>query len=279
MPSSLIDPLMYSTYEKMTDDLYWLSTNLLLRFNVILAHYDKDSGRRNIFHKEFKYPSTKTEYSLKTIRRSFDYYLSLETYFRRELDERIFIPIKVQDILSIRMGLQVVFSWFNDKQFEGLYVTKNGRLIMTSPTPSYVISQLPGGTYIEFKPIIIQKNAGVDDKEPGIYMGFSDSFGIRLTLSRFMGFKYIMDSINMYESAQLMLNYLGRPDLGSFLYSFAEDKKHDVNIWYREDENDPNFVPPNPNKRRSKVAKEKVKNEVRRLLPGSKAANSIESLE
>ena len=64
MPSSLIDPLVYSSYEKMTDDLYWLSSNLLLRFNVILAHYDKETGRRSGFHKEFKYPSNKTSYNL-----------------------------------------------------------------------------------------------------------------------------------------------------------------------------------------------------------------------
>ena len=54
MPSSLIDPLAYSAYEKITDDLYWLSSNFLLRFNVVLAHYDRDGENRSIFHKEFK---------------------------------------------------------------------------------------------------------------------------------------------------------------------------------------------------------------------------------
>jgi len=268
MPSSLIDPLVYSSYEKMTDDLYWLSSNLLLRFNVILAYYDKETGKRSGFHKEFKYPSNKTTYNyLKTIRRNFDYYLSLETYYRRNGEDRIFIPIKVQDIISIRMGLQVVFSWFNDKQYEGLYVTKNGKLIMTAPTPSYIISQLPGGTYIEFKPIIIERQTGVDDKEPGVYMGLSDSFGIRLTLNRFMGFKYIIDSINMYESAQLMLNYLGRPEFGSFMYSFTSEDSREENggsAWERLD------IKQNNNAR---------KESIRRLLPNSQAAQSIESLE
>lgn len=265
MPSSLIDPLVYSSYEKITDDLYWLSNNLLLRFNVILAYYDKETNKRSIFHKEFKYPSSKTPYNyLKTIRRSFDFYLSLETYYKKNEEEKIFIPIKVQDIISLRMGLQTVFNWFNDKQYEGLYATRNGKLIITSPTPNYIISQLPGGSYIEFKPIIIEKATGVDDKEPGIYMGLSDNFGIRLTLNKFIGFKYIIDSINMYESAQLMLNYLGRPELGSFMYSFVSENNDNQNIWKKlldEEQNN--------NK----------KDIIKRLLPNSKTAQSIENLE
>lgn len=273
MPSSLIDPLAYSAYEKITDDLYWLSSNFLLRFNVVLAHYDRDGENRSIFHKEFKYPTEKSGNKfLKTIRRSFDYYLSLETYFRRNGEDRIFIPIKVQDIISVRIGLQAVFDWFNDKQYEGLYVTKNGRLMMTSPAPSYIISQLPGGSYIEFKPIIIDRQTGMDDKEPGIFMGMSDSFGIRLTLNRFMGFKYIIDSINMYESAQLMLNYLGRPEFGSFQYSFTTEEDRNegsITAWERVDKQDNNS---------NRQVYHNV-NSMKRLLPGSKAAKSIESLE
>lgn len=270
MPSSLIDPLSYAAYEKITDDLYWLSSSLLLKFNVILAHYDKEN-RRSIFHKEYKYPTEKGGNKfLKSIRRSFDYYLSLETYSKDNMD-KIFIPIKVQDILSVRIGLQAVFSWFNDKQYEGLYVTKNGKLMMTSPAPSYIINQLPGGSYIEFNPIIIDKPTGVDDKEPGVFMGLSDSFGVRLTLNKFMGFKYIIDSINMYESAQLMLNYLGRPEFGSFQYSFIVENDDDEN----------NSILDNTDNNRSVRMTYKNTSNIgsKRLLPNSKIAQSIESLE
>lgn len=273
MPSSLIDPLAYAAYEKITDDLYWLSSSLLLKFNVILAHYDRESGRRTIFHREYKYPSEKggNRIAIKTIRRSFDFYLSLETYSKED-NSKIFIPIKVQDILSVRIGLQNVFDWFNDKQYEGLYVTKNGKLMMTSPSPSYIISQLPGGAYIEFKPIIIERSTGIDDKEPGIFMGLSDSFGIRLTLNRFMGFKYIIDTINMYESAQLMINYLGRPEFGSFQYSFISGSENDENVtaWSKVDKQDNNID--------NRTVYHNI-NSMKRVLPSSKTAQSIESLE
>ncbi len=167
--------------------------------------------------------------------------------------------------MSIRIGLQIVFSWFNDKQYDGLYATKNGKLIITSPTPSYVIDHLPGGSYIEFKPIIIEKSTGVDDKEPGIYMGLSDSYGVRLTLNRFMGFKYIIDSINMYESAQLLLNYFGRPEFGSFLYSFSSEDSTEASIWEKQDIKE--YIKQNSNNK---------KDTARRVLPGNK---SIENLE
>lgn len=269
--SSLIDPLIYSSYEKMTDDLYWISSNLLLRFNVTLAHYDKE-GNRVGFHKEFKYPSNKTSYGyLKSIRRDFDFYLSIENFYRRNGEERVFIPINVQDIISVRMALQVVFSWFNDKKYEGLYVTKNGKLMMTSPTPSYMI-QMPGNNYIEYKPIIIEKRTGVDDKEPGVYMGINDSYGCRLSLRTFMGFKYLIDSIDMYQVALLMLNYLGRPELGSFMYSFSDEETREEggNLWERKDKQNINTL----NSMKNSSSKPP-----RRLLPSSKLLQSIDSLE
>jgi len=271
MPS-LIDPLIYSSYEKMTDDLYWISSNLLLRFNVILAHYDKE-GNRVGFHKEFKYPTNKTSYGyLKSIRRDFDFYLSIENFYRRNGEDRIFIPINVQDIISVRMALQVVFSWYNDKQYEGLYVTKNGKLMMTSPAPSYII-QMPGANYIEFKPIILEKKTGVDDKEPGVFMGINDNDGSRLTLRNFMGLKYLIDSINMYEVALLMLNYLGRPEFGSFMYSFSSEdtvEENGGNVWERKDKLNINTL---------NTMKNSVSKSPKRFLPGSKILKSIESLE
>ena len=44
-----------------------------------------------------------------------------------------------------------------------------------------------------------------------------------LPLSKFQALLYSIQSINMYESAQLLLNYIGRPENGSNLVEFEEN--------------------------------------------------------
>lgn len=41
-----------------------------------------------------------------------------------------------------------------------------------------------------------------------------------ISISNLEAFKYIIDTINLYESAQLMINYIERPDFGTNLYTF-----------------------------------------------------------
>jgi len=40
-----MEPVVFMTYEKMSDDLMYLSNNVVLRFNINLASYNKDGKR------------------------------------------------------------------------------------------------------------------------------------------------------------------------------------------------------------------------------------------
>ena len=53
----------------------------------------------------------------------------------------------------------------------------------------------------------------------------SDTNSVFMEISRFLGFKDFLENFNMYQSAQLMLNYLQRPEYGEYLYDM-ETKSH-----------------------------------------------------
>lgn len=218
----LHDVIEWEQYEKISDDVYFLGTNLVLRFSVVLARYGTD-GKRYHFHKEIGYRVQKSgnSYMAGLIRRSFDYYLSIENQNRTKDGEKEFIRIGVSEFIAIRNALQEAALWFTDSKYEKLYVRKNSKLIMTSPIPKINIPGLPMNKYLRLEPCIIAREVGDDYSEPGVIMYLSSEINyVKMNINRFMGLVYLFESINMYQSAQIMLNYLGRPELGTNMYCF-----------------------------------------------------------
>ena len=71
--------------------------------------------------------------------------------------------------------------------------------------------------YLEFEPSILEFENGEQMIGVRIYIN-SDANSIFMEISRFLGFKDFIENFNMYQSAQLMLNYLQRPEYGTNLY-------------------------------------------------------------
>ena len=73
-----IQPMEFLKYDKVSDDVYVLGNNAILKFNVSLSKTTSE-GKRYHFYKEFEYKARAREYdTLVTVKRSFDYYLSIE---------------------------------------------------------------------------------------------------------------------------------------------------------------------------------------------------------
>lgn len=71
-------PINYIDYDKLSDDVLYLGSNLFLRMNVSLSNKG-DQDQRYHFHKEYRYDSKYTSSGkLLSIKRSFSYYLSLD---------------------------------------------------------------------------------------------------------------------------------------------------------------------------------------------------------
>lgn len=202
-------PIDYIEYDKISDDLLFLGNNTILRFYVKLSKRGED-GTRYHFHKEYSYNSNYTNiHRVASIKRSFEYYLSIDKIDSSENN----IMIRVQDILLFRMKLNEIVSWFNDKTF----AIKKDRLIVLEKK-SVEIPGLAFGKYIKFEPIVIDWES---TQYQGIRITLSDeNVFTDISIDKFYGLVYTINEINMYQSAQILLNYLGRPEFGTNLYEF-----------------------------------------------------------
>ena len=204
----------YLKIDKISDDVYVLAPNAILRFNVSLSKIS--GGKRYHYHREYEYPAKNIHQSLVTVKRSFDYYLSFESPQKDNNGSKLFIRIGAQEYFLLKKCLSEVEAWFTDKKYAKLYVMDRGKLILTAPIPNTRIHNLPMDKYIDFSPTIIDKGIANADKEPGIRIEFGDpNCVISINLDKFMGLKYIIDCFNMYQAAITLINYNARPPYGT----------------------------------------------------------------
>lgn len=211
----MINGIEYIDYDKISDDLCWLGNKCIVRMVVKLANKGKD-GTRYHFHKEYKY---ETSYSNKkeamTIRRSFEYYISIDSLEYKESS----VVITIRDILLLRMQINEVFKWFYDKTF----ALKNGKMIILEKKPPIIVDGLLGGKSLIFEPIIYTDWEEKQSKGVRISLGDKNIF-TDVPVNVFAGFMYVINSIDMFTAAQNMINYIGHPDFGTNLFAFEKSE-------------------------------------------------------
>ena len=210
----MINGIEYLDYDKISDDLCWLGNKCIVRMVVKLASKNKD-GNRNHFHREYKYQSSYNDKrEALTIRRSFNYYISIDN-----LDTKDSILITVNDILLLRAQVNQVFNWFYDKTF----AMKNNKMIILEKKKPVVIDGLMGGKYLMFEPIIYTDFNEEQSKGIRITLGNPNTF-TDVPVTVFAGFMYLMNSVDMYTAAQNLINYIGHPAFGTNLYTFEKSE-------------------------------------------------------
>lgn len=243
----LNNPIKFVQYDKLSDDLYFLGFNAILKFNVTLSKKGED-GKRHHFHKEFEYMSEKYNEKLITMKRSFDFFLSIENMKQCDNGVKEFIMIRAQDMYHVKDRLHAASRWFLSKDFEKLYARKNNELIMLGKVEPIEIAYLAMDKYIIIEPIIYSYD---DRKDRGVrlYLSSPNNY-VDMNVDKFMGLIYLIDSINMYQSAQLLLNYLGRPELGTNMYQFNSIGNAELQNGYIESKNNNRKIP-SKNKQKS----------------------------
>ena len=211
----MINGIEYIDYDKISDDLCWLGNKVIVRMVVKLANKGKD-GTRYHFHKEFKYQTSYTnKREAMTIRRSFEYYISIDNLEYSQSS----VIITIRDILPLRASISEAFNWFYDKTF----AMKNNKMIILEKKKPIIVDGLVGGKYLMFEPIVY---TDINDQQ---------SKGIRITLGDksiftdvpahiFGGFMYLMNSVDMFTAAQNMINYIGHPEFGTNLFTFERSE-------------------------------------------------------
>lgn len=202
----------YTDYDKISDNIYFLggSGKFVLRMNVSLARKAEDKTRR-FFYQEYSYDSKYSDKAqVVSIRRNYDYYMTLESLEDKDSG----VMIRPQDMIYLRTKLADVSQWFTNGTFT---MRKDKLTIASPPRPAFVkIDKFAENKFIRFEPTIIYW----DDtrEEIGVRVSLSDISYTDITVDKYYGLVYIINSINMIQSAQSMLAFIGMPEYGTNRY-------------------------------------------------------------
>ena len=199
--------MIHDKYNKIIDNVYNICYGLSIKMIVLLARKQSD-GTRYSYHHEYEYRMGRYNVeNLRTIKREFDYFLSLEINNPYDMIKES-IRIYPQDILPIKQQLihlySKFFNYFNSN-IGDQYGTLNIKNLV-----------------IDLVALVLERDNG--DTYNGIRMYFPD-YGtyFDVSLERFSGLAYTLDCINMYEAAQNMINYFGYPEYGYNLTNYTNN--------------------------------------------------------
>lgn len=218
--------IKYDNYEKISDDIMFIGYNTVMRMNVSLS-YKNEYGERESFHKEYRYRSSKyinTNTGI-TIRRRFDYYISIENVRQSESGEKAYIRLGLKDIPYFRQSLHEATEWFLSPKYKDLFIIKNNQIKINRILKPLDVGTLPMDNFMKILPVAI------NDTELGKYRGpgarillSSETNFVDLTPDMVIGLVEFFNTFNMFQSAQIMLTYIQRPAYGSNIYSFNGDE-------------------------------------------------------
>ena len=207
-------PIEYIDYDKLSDDILYLGSKLYLRMNVSLSSKDQDNNERHHFHKEYSYGSKYSKTGLLSIKRSFAYYLSLELIDKT----KAIVIIRSQDMILLKEKLADVSVWFNDDTFG----TRGTKLFVRRKREPVILSGLANESYLQFNPVAIV-NESTGNQTPGVRITLSNESAFAdVDVDHFFSLLYTIDNFNMYLSAQVLINYLGKPNFGMNLVEIED---------------------------------------------------------
>lgn len=200
----------HNDYEKISDTCMWLSKDYILKFTVELNRHPE--YRKENYYKEFGYNSQDGDFRV-NISREINSYLSIESVKRSPEGNKLQLRIGINEIYFFKYKLKEVVLWFTSEQYKNLFVKKNGMIIIPSKVNPIRINVM-FDSYIEFEPAILTLPGNEQIIGVNIYLN-SNVAVLFMNVNTLLSFSYFIDTFNIYQSAQLMLAYLGRPENGT----------------------------------------------------------------
>lgn len=205
----------YDMIEKISYEIYRPCQGLKLKFAVKLAYADPTDKRRRGFHMEYTYtrPGAYSNVSkLTTVNIGASAYLSLESTDKTSGD---YIMIGYKHLSQLKTALIKIRKWFYDDEFSKLYKMSNKKLIRNSDfnDTKEGVYFLPQDKFIEFFPAVIEHE---NEYYEGVKLLISGAGDYSMKLDEFDAFYEVITSFNLFQSAQLALNYLQRPPFGKY---------------------------------------------------------------
>jgi len=208
--------LVHNDYDRISDIVMWLGNGVSLKFNVDLFYVrkiNKNSTAKENYHKEYLY-TDKDKYSRVKIARNFSYYFSIDV---SRNDLKTYVKLFHADIYFIIFNLKRVMKWMAGEDGVNKIFAKrqDGRIVVVN-RPDPIKVQLQFDQYIEFEPAV-DYSTGYDIVGINVYMN-NDSSMFFMPSNIIFSLYQMLSTCNMYQLAQNMLNYIGRPSYGTNLF-------------------------------------------------------------
>lgn len=205
--------LQYVNYESIVDTIYIMG-NLALKFHVGLHYRDRNGVRRPI-QKEFSYYSPKYGEEITNIYRTLNFYLTIDNLRGDNNFEKESVMILPQDMYYLRKLLNDMINLGN-QSFERN--SNNNLKVLTNEDDRLI--QVFNNKMVTMAPTVIKR----DNLEfPGVVISIGSTGNTTdVTLDQLLGFKYLIDTFDMYGYAINILNYM-KPNFGENV-STSENK-------------------------------------------------------
>lgn len=191
---------MSVVFTKIVDKICFLGDGLNVYMNVMLTSNDNSGGSRP-FYNEYEYFSNSIHGKAVTVKRDFNYYLSLEKLVKTNV--KTSVMIRVTDMFNFLRCINNATEWFSR---QNMYATDDGgKLKLIGEYTPIVITGLASDNFITLSPTVILTG---NKYATGIQIVFNDDIVSNIQLDKFMGMVYILNKLDMFISAQAMVNSL-----------------------------------------------------------------------
>ena len=226
--SDKIYTIVHRDYKKVVDILMWLDINYVLTFTTELFRKVKDKDQI-YYHSEIGYLSDNS-FSI-NINRYFSYYLTIDNKGKNRSDIGVNqIRIDNTNFYQFTLALDAVSKWLTDSAYSNLFIRRNNVIKIGLNIESVKINGVFENTIMEFTPEVVNNNG---EYITGIAIFINNmTEPIFMSSSKFMNFRLFISTFNMYQSAQLMLNYMGRPSIGSNFINMTDMTFGNVDTGY-----------------------------------------------
>lgn len=213
-------------YEKVVDAIYWMGFNVVLNFSVVLAR--SENGYRKSFHQEYLYQMSKykNHNNFITVKRTYDYFLTIEN-LKPINDKKEYIIIGVTDFPYFRQKIIEASNWLSNSN---IFMYKNNNIVMIGSVDPIVINFSAWNKTITLEPIVMKNEQNLNCSGIRITLGKDRENFCDLSVDKFMGLAYIVESFNMPMAAMNILTYMGKPEreelpLSEPSFSFKEPER------------------------------------------------------
>lgn len=222
-------PIIYDPiqYDKISDDIMFLGRSAILRMNVALSKKRRSDEMREFFYNEYEYGGAYNRNVM--VRRSFDYYLSVDSLIKLSPSMKEKVIIGLEDMYSFKAAIDTAISWFRDPEHKGLFVFVSGEMKLTAPIPNVMLNNLRFGKWLRIEPAVSYES-NYPEQGVRIYIN-NDEMYTTFGLDTLFALDYILKSINIFNAAQLMVASLNIPMgtnrsvIGSSVPSYAKERQ------------------------------------------------------